>query len=238
MGSFRSLRSVLLAVPQLLGYLRALMYTAGFIVVDRANLLEVGPITIEGYQVCLFLYTVAFILDLFDGMAARALGQTSLLGGVLDMVIDRAATAALLTVLAGSFSRYRLVFAGLVALDVGSHWMHVAGCQLAPTKMHHKSDETLKNRNVLIRLYYGVYPFFGYCCVGTEVFYMLLLALAYAPAAGVTVVAGFKITLVDIALYVCFPACVIKNTVNVMQLCSAVVNLAELDVIDADAKSS
>merc|ERR1712039_258478 len=120
------------------------------------------------------------------------------------------------------------IFAGLVALDVGSHWMHVASCQLRPTRMHHKAKESLEHRNILLRWYYGVYPLFGYCCVGTEVFYILLLALSYAPTAALTLV-GVTVTLETFTWFACFPACVIKNIVNVLQLSSATMAIAELD---------
>eukprot|EP00939_MAST-03C_sp_MAST-3C-sp1_P004754 g4754.t1 len=38
-------------------------------------------------------YTISYLLDAFDGMAARALGQTSHLGYYLDMIIDRISSA-------------------------------------------------------------------------------------------------------------------------------------------------
>ena len=40
-------------------------------------------------KVCAVLYCISAILDVADGMAARAFNQTSKLGGVLDMVTDR-----------------------------------------------------------------------------------------------------------------------------------------------------
>mmetsp|Transcript_73723 Transcript_73723/g.208169 ORF Transcript_73723/g.208169 Transcript_73723/m.208169 type:complete len:234 (+) Transcript_73723:136-837(+) len=233
MGNFKTTRDVLLAAPQLIGYARAVLYILGFMVVDIPRALG-----IPGFVVCLLCYTIAFILDLFDGLVARALQQTSQLGGVLDMVVDRAATAALLTTLAGAYPDHRLWFALLVALDLASHWMHCACCQLTPTGGHHKAAKTLANKNILIRLYYGVYPFFGYCCVGTEVFYILLLGLSYAPSAAL-VTPVITITLEAAIWYLCFPACVFKNTVNMMQLCSATVGLAEIDAPrPADRKDS
>lgn len=38
---------------------------------------------------CTLLYGVSCLLDAVDGQAARALGQTSKFGAVLDMVTDR-----------------------------------------------------------------------------------------------------------------------------------------------------
>lgn len=38
---------------------------------------------------CTFTYVISCLLDAVDGMTARALGQTSKFGAVLDMVTDR-----------------------------------------------------------------------------------------------------------------------------------------------------
>mmetsp|Transcript_61585 Transcript_61585/g.133301 ORF Transcript_61585/g.133301 Transcript_61585/m.133301 type:complete len:238 (+) Transcript_61585:98-811(+) len=229
MAPFSSTTAVLLAAPQLIGYIRGALYAAGFAVIDVPAVSALG-IKLAGFQICLLCYTVAFVLDVVDGKVARILNQTSQLGGVLDMVVDRSATAALLTVLAGAYPSFRLHFAFLVSLDVGSHWMHVASCQLRPDGGHHKAADTLERRNVLLRLYYGIYPLFGYCCVCTEAFYILLLALAYAPDASFQLgSAAATVRLVDVTWYLCFPACVLKNIVNLMQLWSGTVALAELD---------
>jgi len=223
MAVFRTHAAVLLAVPQLIGYLRAVLYILGF---AACELQTVGGM-MPGYVACLVCYTIAFVLDVFDGMVARKLDQCSILGNVLDMVLDRSATAALLSVLAGAYPRARLYFAFLVALDVSSHWMHTASCQLKPVRGHHKAKETLEKRNWLLRMYYGIYPLFGYCCVGTEVFYIALLGLSYVPE---------KELLSNLTWFICFPACLLKNIVNVMQLFSAMVAIADLDL--AESKDS
>lgn len=46
---------------------------------------------------------------------------------------------------------------------------------------HHKSKEALEHRNPLLQWYYSIYPLFGYCCVGTELFYILLYVLHHFP---------------------------------------------------------
>lgn len=38
---------------------------------------------------CTVAYVISCLLDAVDGQAARALGQTSKLGAILDMVTDR-----------------------------------------------------------------------------------------------------------------------------------------------------
>ena len=46
---------------------------------------------------------------------------------------------------------------------------------------NHKSKEALEKKNWLVRKYYEIYPLFAYCCVGAEVFYLLLYLLHFLP---------------------------------------------------------
>ena len=55
---------------------------------------------------CALLYCISAILDVADGMAARAFNQTSKLGGVLDMVTDR---LVLLTFIIVTFFTYTYI---------------------------------------------------------------------------------------------------------------------------------
>lgn len=56
------------------------------------------------WALAIALYVASFVGDLFDGMAARKLGQTSTFGGLIDMVTDRCATTGLLCVLIREFA--------------------------------------------------------------------------------------------------------------------------------------
>lgn len=47
---------------------------------------------------------------------------------------------------------------------------------------HHKSKEALAHRNALLQWYYSIYPLFGYCCVGTEFYYILLYVYHFLPS--------------------------------------------------------
>lgn len=74
------------------------------------------------------------------------------------------------------YPEYMLVFLYLLILDFASHWYHMYSA-----RGHHKVVSA--DRNFLLRFYYGVYPFFGFCCVGNELFFILLYVLKFAPAA-------------------------------------------------------
>jgi CDP-diacylglycerol--inositol 3-phosphatidyltransferase len=125
------------------------------------------------------------------------------------MVTDRVSTCGLLSIVSHFYPTYTFWFVMLIVLDIASHWFHVMrydalNCRFCPvsvscTRMlggtcldyfvllsssvtaHHKSKEALKHRNPLLQWYYSVYPLFGYCCVGTELFYVLLYILHFYP---------------------------------------------------------
>ncbi|CAN0440485.1 unnamed protein product, partial [Discosporangium mesarthrocarpum] len=91
---------------------------------------------------------------------------------------------------------------------------------------HHKSKATLQTRNVLTRVYYSNLPFFGYCCVGTELFYVVLYLLNFVPQASVGL-GSARVSLRSICMYVFMPACVCKQVINVAQMLSAARSLTE-----------
>lgn len=97
---------------------------------------------------CTLLYVVSCLLDAVDGQAARALGQTSKFGAVLDMVTDRyefllpkrdihrrtrnrCTTSCLLCYLSSAYPNYAIFFQFLIALDFSSHYMHMYRCVFA-----------------------------------------------------------------------------------------------------------
>ena len=88
-------------------------------------------------------YCISCLLDAFDGQAARALGQTSKFGAVLDMVTDRyvcphdiytravyspvssCTTSSLLCYLSSAYPEWTMAFQLLISLDFASHYMHM-----------------------------------------------------------------------------------------------------------------
>ena len=102
-----------LFLPNIIGYIRVI--TAGI----SLYLLPYSP------KLCTAIYFVSCILDVFDGMAARALGQESKFGAVLDMVTDRCATACLLCFLTKTYPNWSLLIMFLISLDFSSHYIHM-----------------------------------------------------------------------------------------------------------------
>lgn len=166
------------------------------------------------------LYLLAFTGDVVDGFVARMCNQSSLYGGNLDMVTDRVSTAGFLFMLSHLYPRWALTFSLLMILDIASHWFHVVSIIMLGNDKHHKSPEMLQKRNWLLRTYYSIYPLFGYCCVGAELFYVLLYVHYWKPDVEIV----WKL-----CFYGCLPGCVIKNVINVAQLTSACYAIAEID---------
>ena len=130
---------------------------------------------------------------------------------------------------------FQLSFLFLILLDISSHW-----CQMHSTMMssvegkqqtrHHKSAESNADRNILVRLYYQYYWFFGYCCVGAEFTYICLYIRQYVNAE------SFLATINTALLYACLPGCVMKQVVNVAQLTSACHAVAAYDAHERNNK--
>eukprot|EP01039_Chlorochromonas_danica_P011034 gene11034-12284_t len=210
-------RDVLLFYPNLIGYLRFL-----FMVISFATALS-------NWKVSVLAYLLAFGGDVVDGYVARAFQQCSRFGGVLDMVTDRVSTCGLLVILSRLYPDYLLAFTFLIVLDITSHWFHVMS-----VTSHHKSKEALEHRNALLQWYYSIYPLFGYCCVGTEVFYVLLYVLHFLASSSEA--ASWYPLLRSLCFVGCLPACVLKQLVNVVQLTSAMEALAAQDAQEANEK--
>lgn len=206
----QAVRNVLLYYPNLIGYARVALVLTSYYLAET------------NWKASSCLYVVAFAGDAVDGHVARKFNQASRFGAVLDMVTDRCSTAGLLLVLSRLYDhRHAFAFLVLMFLDLSSHWMHTHSV----VDKHHKATTTLRRRNALIRTYYDNLPFFAFCCIGTELFYVLLYLLhfmsrdsrAYDP-------------LRKACCWLCLPACVLKQLINVAQICSAARTLALAEV--------
>ena len=86
---------VLVYIPNIIGYLRVALTLISITLMIRSP---------ERWDVAIICYVASFVGDIFDGMAARKLNQSSTFGGMLDMVTDRCSTAGLLCVLSQEYS--------------------------------------------------------------------------------------------------------------------------------------
>ncbi|MEO1690663.1 MAG: CDP-alcohol phosphatidyltransferase family protein, partial [Cyanobacteria bacterium J06631_6] len=156
-----SINKVFLFIPNLIGYARFIFYLASFVSHSLGN-----------WQLCIGLYAIAFILDEFDGRAARAYNQSSNFGAALDMVADRSATAGMCLILAQLYPSYLLFFILAIALDFSSHYYLIYATGMLGQGSH--KDASQWSSNGLLKLYYGSKPFMDLLILGNEVFYILL----------------------------------------------------------------
>ena len=208
-------------VPNVIGYFRFGFYLASFI-----------AHTLHNWQLCIVFYVIGFILDEFDGRAARAFNQNSNFGAALDMVADRSATAGLCLILAQLYPDYLLVFILAIALDISSHYYSIYAKGLLG-KTSHKDTELWANSHWLLKLYYGNKTFMDVLILGNELFYILLYLAFYFVGFNVALL-NWDVNIWQIALAVCLPIYLLKQTTNILQLQSSALQIATIDSMTND----
>ena len=214
-----SINQVFLYVPNIIGYLRFGLYLASFISHSLGN-----------WQLCIGLYAIAFILDEFDGRAARAYNQSSNFGAALDMVADRSATAGLCLILAQLYPNYLLAFIGAIALDISSHYYLIYATTMLGEASH--KDSAKWSTNGLLKLYYGSKSFMDLLIAGNELFYILLYLNFYLVGLNFSLT-GWNINLWQLLLIFCLPIYLLKQATNVSQLQASAQEIAKLDLIQS-----
>ena len=218
-----SINKVFLYVPNIIGYLRFGFYLASFICHSLGN-----------WQLCISLYAIAFILDEFDGRAARAYNQSSNFGAALDMVADRSATAGLCLILAQLYPHYLLAFIGAIALDVSSHYYLIYATGILGKTSH--KDSAQWSTNGLMKLYYGNKSFMDLLILGNELFYILLYLNFYLV--GVNLYFGnWHISVWQLLLLLCLPVYLLKQATNILQLQASAQEIASFDLINSEKDS-
>jgi CDP-diacylglycerol--inositol 3-phosphatidyltransferase len=219
-----AINQVFLYVPNLIGYVRFILYLASFI-----------SHSLGYWQLCIGLYAIAFILDEFDGRAARAYNQSSNFGAALDMVADRSATAGLCLILAQLYPDYLLAFIGAIALDISSHYYLIYATGMRGAASH--KDSAQWSNNGLLKLYYGNKSFMDLLILGNELFYLLLYLDFYLVGMSLNL-AGWQTNIWQLALIVCLPIYLLKQTTNILQLQTAGQEIAKLDLDNRESKSA
>ncbi|XP_020241332.1 CDP-diacylglycerol--inositol 3-phosphatidyltransferase 1-like isoform X2 [Asparagus officinalis] len=166
------------------------------------------------------LYFISFACDALDGWFARKFNQVSTFGAVLDMITDRVSTACLLTILSQLY-RPGMIFLSLLGLDIASHWLQMYSTFLSGKTSH---KDVKDKSSWLLRAYYKHRPFMAYCCVGSEVLYIILFLLHEDQSESVVTVCldVMKANLVlALPLSLSLFGCAIKQAVNVIQMKTA-----------------
>ncbi|GAA98284.1 uncharacterized protein L969DRAFT_102063 [Mixia osmundae IAM 14324] len=227
--------NVFLFVPNIVGYTRVLL--AGV------------ALTFMSYhpKYCTVAYIISCLLDAVDGQAARALGQTSKFGAVLDMVTDRCTTSCLLCFLSSSYPSLAMLFQGLITLDFSSHYMHMYSSLVSGSASH--KNVTAQQSWILWSYYNNSHTLFFFCA-GNELFFVCLylmkwyhqaigirspLIYSHLPVAILKIVpptywsALERLTWPQLVAAITFPICLAKQIINCVQLFKASIQLAEID---------
>ncbi|KAL0946999.1 hypothetical protein HGRIS_013144 [Hohenbuehelia grisea] len=156
--------NVFLFVPNIIGYTRVIL--AGL----SLYFMSYHP------KYCTLAYVISCLLDAVDGQAARALGQTSKFGAVLDMVTDRCTTACLLCYLSSVYPKWAVLFQFLIALDFSSHYMHMYSSLVTGSRSHKVVERDVSR---ILRYYYNSSTVLFCVCAGNELFFVALYLMAW-----------------------------------------------------------
>lgn len=210
------MNKVFVFLPNLIGYVRIIVYLASFL-----------SHTLGYWQACIILYSFGFLLDEFDGRAARLLDQSTNFGSALDMVVDRCAIAGLCLILAQLYPNYALAFILLIALDVSSHYYLIYVTSLVDNPSH--KDTATWSKNWLLNLYYGNKQLMDLLILGNELFYIFLYLAYYAAGFSLSWM-GYSLTIWQAAILLCLPIYSLKQLTNLLQLQSAARKIAAIDL--------
>ncbi|EPQ58229.1 CDP-diacylglycerol--inositol 3-phosphatidyltransferase [Gloeophyllum trabeum ATCC 11539] len=217
--------NVFLFVPNLIGYTRIILAAASL------HWMSYHP------KYCTLAYGISCLLDAADGHAARALGQSSKFGAVLDMVTDRCTTSCLLCYLCSAYPEYAMGFQFLMTLDFSSHYMHMYSSLITGSRSHKAVTSEVSR---ILRFYYDPKILFV-MCAGNELFFVALYLMKWidTPIASSSIpqVAAFGSLLGDLSwpallAVTCAPICLLKNIVNAVQLWKAAKILVGLDLLE------
>lgn len=214
--------NVFLFVPNLIGYTRILLAAMAL------HFMNYHP------KYCTLAYSISCLLDAFDGYAARALGQTSKFGAVLDMVTDRCTTSALLCYLASAYPAYAWMFQTLIALDFSSHYMHMYSSLVTGMRSHKTVTSDVSR---VLSFYYNNSTNLFLICAANELFFVALYLMKWVhdPLSwSLGLQPGYlaSFTWPEVMAITCFPICVLKNVINLVQLWKAAKILVGVDLAE------
>lgn len=169
------------------------------------------------------LYIISGLLDAVDGHFARMLNQSSKLGAMLDMLIDRATTMCLCAALCHFYPNYMLFFQAYMAIDIVSHWFHVQSSLMAGATSHKMLD---LSANPILRYYYHNRMILFVMCAANELFFCMLYLCYFQDGPAVFLGIG----LWRVILYISAPLSFVKTAISMLQLGAAMSNIASIDM--------
>jgi len=171
----------------------------------------------------LILYALSQLMDMLDGMAARAYDECSRFGAVLDMVLDRASDSMFFVQLAVYYPAYAPVFGGLALLDLCSHWTHMYAAAVRGT--HHKECT-----NPILKFYYTK-AVLTVLCAANEAAWLCLYLIHWGDAAF-----PYGAVVGKYVAFVALPLAGVKQFISIVQWFDACESLADIDLKEKEEK--
>ncbi|KIY64234.1 phosphatidylinositol synthase [Cylindrobasidium torrendii FP15055 ss-10] len=182
---------------------------------------------------CSITYVISCLLDAVDGPVARARGESSKFGAVLDMVTDRCTTSCLLCYLSSAYPSYAVAFQFLIALDFSSHYMHMYSSIITGSTSHKNVDSQVSR---ILSFYYNDRRALFIICAVNELFFVALyLAKWWSTPIGFLSGPEIPWPLADwswasAVAVLSAPICFLKNIINIVQLWKASKILVGVDL--------
>lgn len=200
------MENVFLFPPNLLGYARIALALVSVATAFRSSCT---------FCVC---YALSQILDALDGHIARALGQATQFGAVLDQVTDRLSTVNIFVLNAMVWPNWYLLFLAVMLVDLGGHWVHTFAT-LHAGKGNHKM---IANNWKFLKFYYENKPIMFTFHAGYESAWTLLFLLSRP---------NVPYSFIKLLLVPTFILAFLKSITNVLQLIYGAEVLAEIDTV-------
>ncbi|KAK7466998.1 phosphatidylinositol synthase 1 (CDP-alcohol phosphatidyltransferase1) [Stygiomarasmius scandens] len=212
--------NVFLFAPNLIGYTRVILAALSL------HFMSYHPIY------CTIAYSISCLLDAVDGPVARARGETSKFGAVLDMVTDRCTTSCLLCYLGIAYPQYAILFQFLITLDFSSHYMHMNSSLVTGSASHKKVTSDVSR---ILYAYYNNSTTLFLVCAGNELFFVALYLVKWTSTPVWIPFLGHALgglTYAQAVALMTAPVCVLKNIINVVQLWKAAKVLVGVDLAE------
>ncbi|KAH8584621.1 CDP-diacylglycerol-inositol 3-phosphatidyltransferase isoform 1 phosphatidylinositol synthase ns synthase PI synthase [Cryptosporidium sp. chipmunk genotype I] len=213
-------KSILLYVPNLIGYLRILLGLTPLI------------INTEYYYISIIFYGISQILDAFDGHFARLLMQETKFGAMLDMITDRCSTVIIIILTITLNRNYTSLIILFLIGDISGHWLYMISSILSK-KSSHKSIK--KDMWPILKLYYSNKPLLFTLHTCNEALWLILYAQGciynkFTNLKQLNQIDQRFMLSTPYALYIILPLALMKNILNFVHLFYGCNILLDIDI--------
>lgn len=235
---------VWLYIANLIGYTRVILGLAAFVFAFDSSFSSQRGLFI-------YFYVISYFLDACDGVAARALRQTSKFGAVLDMATDRICTAGLLALLShyasisvsiksmdvlNPLSWPPFIWIWIAMLDIFSHWLQMYSSLLSGSASHKAMTDEVS----FVRWYYTLPYALFFVCLAHESFLTMMLVTFWAAQTGSIAAVPFPFnlkivpfmpssTVAEFVREITLPFFAFKTLVSILQMITAAQRIVTID---------